>query len=176
MLNNVPNGLNQLVSNVVRYHPNTFNCEVLRKVVTRETAVMWGGDPTIGGMGVLDNEDEEEFEYQLMGAGFALPAETFQASPLMDKNDANIGYANEFRFLIVPAAQNSNEDGWFDIHTHDLVYILLFDGEHENPAKLCFEVVGREATNNIPPFSTRYICNRRDELDISVDGDMPNGE
>ncbi len=117
---------------------------------------------------MLDDDDESEFKYECIGQGYALPAETFQASPLMDKNDANVGYTDEFRFLIEPVAEHSNQPGWFEISTHDLVYLLLFDGVNEKPAKLCFEVVGRETTNNIPPFSTRYVCNRRDELDVSV--------
>lgn len=174
MLNNVPKGINLLTRNVVMNHPNTFNCEMYRKVVTRQAADTWADDPTMGGMGVLDTDDEEQYEYEFIGHGFALPAENFMPSPLVDKNDANIGYANEFRFLIEPAAKNSNEEGFFTVSTHDICYLLLYDGEHENPAKLAFEVVGRETTLNIPPFTTRYVCNRRDELDVTVNGELAN--
>ena len=35
-----------------------------------------------------------------------------------------------------------------------------------DPVWLAFEVVGIETTVNIPPFTTRYICNRRDDLHV----------
>lgn len=172
MLNRVPKGFNALTRNVVIYHPNTFNCEVYRKVLFRKDEGEWGGQPTVGGMGLLDDDDEENFKYDYIGSGYALPAETFQPSAMVDKNDATIGYAAEFRFLIEPEAEDSTDEHWFQISTHDIVYLLLYDGEHENPAKLAFEVVGRESTQNIPPFTVRYICNRRDDLDLDVFGEF----
>jgi len=32
--------------------------------------------------------------------------------------------------------------------------------------KVAFEVVGVEAVNNLAPYSTRYVCNKRADLDL----------
>jgi hypothetical protein len=167
MLSNVPNAVNRMARNVVVNHPNTFNCEVYRKTVTRTAPETVDGNPTLGGLGVLDTMDEEQFEYSLVGNGYALPADGFATAPLVDRRDANIGSGEEFRFLIEPA-EPSGAPGWFDVRTHDVVYLLL--GDDPAPAKLAFEVVGAETTSNIPPYTTRFITNRRDDLHIPAGG------
>lgn len=164
MLNNVPSGINTLARNVVVNHPNTFNCELYRKTVKRTApGPMVGELPTMGQLGVLDSADEEDFEYALLGNGYALPAEGFSPSPMTKTYDANIGFADEFRFLIEPEAQSGHQH-WFRPKSHDIVYLLLGDGP--TPPKLAFEVVGEETTSNIPPYTTRYICNRRDDMSL----------
>ena len=165
MLWNVPNQLNRLARNVVRNHPNTFNCEIFRKHTLREADDEAAGKPTFGGMGVIDSGDEEDYSYEYMGNGYALPAETFQPAPMVDALDANIGASGEFRFLIELEAQASDDD-YFDLKNHDVGYLLL--GEHPDCAKLAYEIVTMETVSNIPPFAVRYVCHRRDELDIAA--------
>lgn len=176
MISNVSKGVNALTRNVVINHPNTFFCEVYGKKILRkdpnEIPGVIAGDPTWGGMGQLDDADEEDYEYEFKGNGYALPAEGFSPAPMVDHNDANIGPAPEFRFLIVPEAENSGEEGFFDLSTHDIVLIPIGSGELW--ARLAFEVVGRETTMNIPPFCVRYVCNRRDDLHMDVNGNFLN--
>lgn len=168
MLSNVPDAINRMARNVVKHHPNTFSCEVYRKHVTRTAADTVDGNPTMGGLGVLDTMDEEQFEYVFLGYGYALPAEGFGGpAPMVDRKDANIGSGNEFRFLIEPEAQ-SGEAEWFDVRSHDVMYLRL--GTGPAPGKLAFEVVGTETTSNIPPYTTRYVTNRRDDLHIPAGG------
>lgn len=164
MLHAVPHRINALTRNVVRHHPNTFNCRVFREVVERAEATSVGGLPTMGGLGVLDAEDEAQVRHDFIGSGFALPAEGFAPSPMMRAGDANFGPANEFRFLIEPEA-DSGMPGWFDVRTHDVVYLVL--GTGRVPPMIAFEVVGTETTTNLPPFTTRYVCNRRDDLGVA---------
>jgi hypothetical protein len=165
MLNNVPDGINRMSRNVVINHPNTFNCRVFRKTVTRtgagESTV--DGNPTLGGLGVLNTADEEQYEYEWIGNGYALPAESFMPASMMDRRDANIGPGDEFRFLI-ESEEPFGRPEWFDVRTHDVVYLLL--GTGPSPAMLAFEVVGIETTSNIPPYTTRYVTNRRDDLHL----------
>lgn len=163
MLNNVPQAINQLARNVVINHPNTFNCQVFRKTVKRAAPQTVGGLPTLGGLGVLDSMDEEDYEYTPLGHGHALPAEGFAPSPMMKRGDANIGPGDEFRFLIEPEEQSGHHE-FFIPRNHDVVYLLL--GTDPQPPKVAFEIVGEETTSNIPPYTTRYICNRRDDLDL----------
>jgi hypothetical protein len=168
MLNNVPETINRMTRNVVANHPNTFNCQVFRKAVTRQAPDAANGNPTMGGLGVLSSADEEEFEYAFIGNGYALPADGFSPAPMVDRGDANIGPADEFRFLIEPEEPSGHPD-WFDVRKHDVVYLLL--GAGKGAPMLAFEVVGIETTSNIPPFTTRYIANRRDDLHLAAGWD-----
>ena len=167
MLNNVPNAINRLARNVVINHPNTFNCQVYRKTVTRTADDSVGGLPTLGGLGEINSNDEEEFVYNWIGNGYALPAEQFSAAPMMDRSDANNGPGNEFRFMIEPEEEVGHPE-WFKPKKDDVIYLLL--GITLDAAKLAFEVVDIETTSNIPPFTERYITNRRDDLHVAAGG------
>ena len=168
MLYNVPNTLNRMIFNVVANHPNAFSCEMLRRIVTRSNPgeKEFLGRETMGGAGVLDTYDEEDYTYEFLGLGYALPTENFQPSKLTDHKDANIGPTEEFSFLIVPQAQ-SGEEGFFIPKTHDVMYLLLGE-DPEKQAKLAFEIIRMETTSNIPPYTNRWICNRRDDMHISA--------
>lgn len=161
MLSNVPDAVNRMTRNVVVNHPNTFEAQLFRKKVTRSADESMGGLPTLGGMGSLDSEDEEEVEYEHLGNGYALPAEAFSPGSMMDRGDSVDASGDEFRFLIEPECQ-SGEDGWFSVKTRDVMYLVVSDD-----IKLAFEVVGVETTTNIPPYTTRYVCNRRADVDIT---------
>ena len=160
MLTNVPSAVNRMTRNVVINHPNTWECQVFRKRVTRTDGAPVGGLPTMGGLGVLDSEDEESIDYDHLGNGYALQAEAFMAAPMMDRQDANNGSGAEFRFLVEPE-EPSGMPGYFDVRNRDVIYLVLSDD-----VKLAYEIVGTETTVNIPPFVTRYVCNRRGDLDL----------
>lgn len=161
MLNNVPEAINRMTRNVVMNHPNTYSVQVFRKTITRTAPDAIAGAPTMGGLGVLDSMDEEQFEYAFLGNGFAMPAEGFAPAPMVKRGDANIYAGDEFRFLIEPEEPSGHPD-WFDVRNHDVMYLLL--GAGPDAPRLAFEIVGTETTSNIPPFTTRYITNRRDDL------------
>jgi len=152
MLNNVPEAINKMARNVVINHPNSYNCIAVRKRVTRPGAVV-SGLPTLGGMGVISSDDEESIEWDLLGNGYALKADPFGVSQMMDRQDANNGSEDEFRFLIEP-----EEEGLFAIKKHDVIYLVFGD------VRLAFQIVGVETTSDIPPYTQRYVCNRRDDL------------
>lgn len=102
MLNNVPEAINRMARNVVINHPNSYNCVAVRKRVTRTAPGSMGGLPTMGGMGVINSDDEESIEWDLLGNGYALKAQPFDGAPMMDRQDANNGAMDEVRFLIEP--------------------------------------------------------------------------
>lgn len=156
MLNNVPTAINRMARNVVVNHPNTYNCVAVRKRVTRDGPVV-SGLPTMGGMGVLSSDDEESIEWDLLGNGYALPASLFGVSPMMDRQDANNGPQDESIFLIEP-----EDPGLFVPKKHDVIYLVLDD------VRLAFEIISVETTSNIPPYTQRYVCNRRDDLHFAV--------
>ncbi|MER2511492.1 MAG: hypothetical protein ABTQ25_03565 [Nitrosomonas ureae] len=160
MLNNVPGAVNRMTRNIVINHPNTWECHVFRKTVNRVGDSVSGGLPTLGGVGVMSADDEEDVSFELVGIGYALQAEMFSASSMMDRQDANNGFAGEFRFLIEPE-EPTGMPGNFTIKKRDVFYLVISDD-----VKLAFEIVDVETVINIPPFAMRYVANRRGDLDI----------
>lgn len=167
MLTMVPDAINRMTRTVVINHPNTFNCVVIRQTVTRPSGSSVGGLPTLGGLAVISADDEEQVEWNSLGKGFAMKSEPFQASLMMDRQDANNGAAEEFRFLIEPETIGAFEPKKEDVFY--LVYNNLSVGGVTVKAHVAYEIVGVETTSDIPPFTQRYICNRRNDLmDIVV--------
>ena len=162
MLTNVPRGLNATARHVIIHHPNAFNVEVYRRTVQRHEPLV-GGLPTLGGMMVLNPEDEEDIRWELVGLGYALPAEQFAPAPFAGHNDATLGAGLELRFLIEPEAM-IGDPGGFEVKKADVMYVLF--GVGPQAPKLAYEIVGVEMLVNVAPFVTRYVCARRDDLDV----------
>lgn len=173
MLNNVPAGIGAMARNVIINHPNTFNIEVYRRKLGRTSADTVAGAPTLGGMMVMSNDDEHDITWSLVGLGYALPAEQFQQSQMMDRRDATNGYADEIRFLLEPEEMQGDAGG-FEIQKKDVFYMLV--GVGEKAAKLAYEIVEVEAVINLPPFVPRYVVNRRSDLDVIGPPDDDEGE
>jgi len=161
MLNNIPKGLNALTRNVVMRHPNTFNCEFYRRDVNRIEPVV-GERPTMGGMMVLGVDDETEITWSMLGTAYALSADVFQPSVMMDRGDANNGAMDEYRFLIEP--EHEVQQGGFEPKKGDVFYVVLGDIQDDEAPRLAYEIIGVETTVNVPPYVPRYVCNRRDDL------------
>lgn len=147
-----------MARNVVMHHPNAFNCQVYRLTYTAAPV-----DPDA--VGSMDQEDRDTVTAEWIGNGYALPAEAHQPGPMMDHGDAQNGAGTEFRFLIEPEEPAGNPHH-FELRKRDILYLLL--GSGDAPARLAFEVVGTEALVNIPPYTVRYICNRRDDLHVAA--------
>ncbi|MFA5920158.1 MAG: hypothetical protein WC856_02555 [Methylococcaceae bacterium] len=162
MLNNVPAAVNSLTRNVVINHPNSHNAVIVRKRVTRVGGDTIGGLPTLGGLGVLTSEDEEAIEWDLMGNAYALETDIFTPGDMMDRRDTNNGGIDEFGFLIEPE-EPIGMPGGFDIKKLDVMYLLITES-----IRLAYEVVGVVTLSNIPPYSVKFVCNRRDDLHIVV--------
>jgi hypothetical protein len=161
MLNNVPEAINRMARNIVINHPNSYNVVVFRKRILRSEIQNIGGLPTLGGLAVISSEDEADVIWDLLGNGYALEAEPYSQGTMMDRQDANDGGMIEFRYLIEPEIQDGLPGG-FAVKKNDVMYIVLGD------VRLAFEIVNIETTGNIPPYSKRYICNHRDDLNTLI--------
>ncbi|TQC96414.1 hypothetical protein FK216_12050 [Moraxellaceae bacterium AER2_44_116] len=154
MLNNVPLAIRRSVRAVTLNHPNRMTCTVYRKVVTRVAPTMIGGLPTLGGLGVLEDDDEADFEYQSLGDGAVVMTGTYQGGFRSDDNslldNPNI---SQQEALLEPLT----DDG-FTPKKHDLVSIVIGD------AVLPYEITDITGTVNIPPFTQKYVLQLRDEL------------
>ncbi len=160
-LNIIPETVNRAARRVVMKHPNSLPCQVFRMVVNR-TEPISAGTPTIGGLGVLTPDDEWDYDWQELGVGWALKAQPFEASSMMDRQDAHNDTGDDFRYMIEPYFEPYT-DGWFDIKNQDVVYIMPVEN-----VKLAFEVVGQESVVDIFPYATRYVLQRSDRLDLVV--------
>lgn len=159
MLNIVPSTINRMSAQIVHNHPNSIAIQAFRKRVIRTPV------DSLGGLGVMLATDEEDYEFDFLGNGSALQVDgAFSPSLMNDNADAAHLSGAEFRFLIQPNAQ-SNEPEWFDASVGDIIVLWLMD---DGSLKIPFEIVGLETVNNLPPFSVRFICNRRDDFLMAV--------
>jgi hypothetical protein len=161
MLHNVPEAINRMTRNIVINHPNTFNAIMFRKRVLRTGPETVGGLPTLGGLGVINSEDESEFTYDLLGNAYAMKAEIFTEGSMTDRQDANSGGLQGFRFQIEPEILEG-EPGGFAVKKNDVMYLVLGD------VRLAYEVVDIPATSDIPPYTKVFVCNIRNDLHTAV--------
>lgn len=154
MLSNVALAVRRSARAVTLNHPNRMGCTVYRKVVTRTEPDSLGGLPTLGGLGVLDDEDEPDFEYQELGDGSLVMLGTYQGGFRSDDNTLldNPNTPQQEAF-IEPLIENA-----FTLNKHDLISVVIGD------AVLPYEVADITGTVNIPPFTQKYVLQLRDEL------------
>lgn len=154
MLNNVPLAIRRSVRAVTLNHPNRMTCTVYRKVITRVAPDTLGGLPTLGGLGVLEDDDEADFEYQSLGDGVVVMLQVYQGGFRSDDNSLlDNPNTSQQETLLEPLI----DDG-FTPKKHDLVSIVIGD------AVLPYEITDITGTVNIPPFTQKYVLQLRDEL------------
>lgn len=160
MLHKVPQHINRAARAVVLNHPNTFPAFMFRKRVTRTNTPPdeMGGAQTIGGMGVLSSEDEALVEWDELGYAGVLIVEQYQGGQMSDRDDATDANAAEMRALIESDAA-PDEEGYFEVKRHDVVYLLMGEG-----VALAYEVVTIEGNVALPPYTRKYVLNKRDDL------------
>ena len=154
MLNNVPLAIRRSVRAVTLNHPNRMTCTVYRKVITRTAPDTLGGLPTLGGLGVLEDDDEADFDYQSLGDGVVVMLQVYQGGFRSDDNSLlDNPNTSQQETLLEPLI----DDG-FTPKKHDLVSIVMGD------AVLPYEITDITGTVNIPPFTQKYVLQLRDEL------------
>jgi hypothetical protein len=154
MLTSVPLAVRRAARAVTLNHPNRMTCTVYRKVVTRTAPETIGGLPTIGGLGVLEDDDEADFEYQPLGDGSVVMLGSYQGGNSSDDGTLlDNPNTSQQEALLEPIAENG-----FSPKKHDLISIIMGD------AVLPYEIADITGTVNIPPFTLKYVLQLRDEL------------
>ena len=154
MLNNVPLAIRRSVRAVTLNHPNRMTCTVYRKVITRTAPDTLGGLPTLGGLGVLEDDDEADFDYQSLGDGVVVMLQVYQGGFRSDDNSLlDNPNTSQQETLLKPLIDDA-----FTPKKHDLVSIVIGD------ALLPYEITDITGTVNIPPFTQKYVLQLRDEL------------
>lgn len=174
MLYQIPQNTQKTMRAVVLKHPNSMDVAIYRKVVKRKDLdpdSMLGGLPTLGGMGVLDSEDEDDFDMMPIGDARMLPCEAFQPSSVVDRGDGVDGADGVWAYAMIEPLAAPDDPEHFELKTHDFVFVVVWEGTYVG-----YEVVGREANINIPPFVARYVLNKRDDLQfLGGKPDYPTG-
>jgi len=159
----IPAAMNAALRNVLLHHPHAFNCEIYRKIILRSSDENVAGLPTLGGLGVLDSMDEEDFDYLFIGMGLALPISGFAPVSIYQSDDAALEAENKVCFVIEPEVAPHHAD-YFSIKRHDVMYLRL---THDlEPPKLAWEILSRESLGHLSGFTRRFICARRDHLHL----------
>lgn len=164
MLTSVPTAINAASRQVVLRHPNAFDCIVSRKRTLREEAdpntgspSEMGGSPTMGGMGVLRSEDEDQIEYQELGPGRLMFAAPFQASDMIERDNGLVPELQ--REVLIESVAAPGLPGHFLADSGDLVVITLAPG-----VLMAYEVATVAGNVHIPPYTRRLVLNPRDDL------------
>lgn len=148
MLNQVPIAARTAARVMTMRHPNAMACQVMRKNVTRTTGAEsgnMGGLPTLGGLGVLDSQEEVEADYALLGDGFVLFTGVYERTEMVDRKDSPEQMAvSEAMVEPVQAGAWVPKDG-------DLVMVMPGGG-----VVLTYEVTKVMNTINIPPYAPKY--------------------
>lgn len=166
MLNRIPEQINKAARAVVLRHPNAFDAEVFRKVLNRSSDSNVEGVPTLGGMAVLDSEDEPDVDWTDLGAAKLLTTDHFDVSQLVDLDNAANASVPQMFAMIESLDPNANPDAR-EFQKHDIVFLSIADN-----VKIGYEIMAVDTNINISPFCRRYAIFRRDDL-FYVDG-WPN--
>ena len=168
MLHNVPKRMNHAARLVTLRHPNAVDCEVFDKVVNRVStdtpATDNDGSPTLGGMGVLNSDDEHDYDYVKKGEGRLVFMGQFQTegSNFLD-NDESILYYGDLVEALIESVANEDEAGHFITDKHDLVTVDFGAGVIQT-----YQVVGVTGSVAVPPYTRRYVLNPRNDDELGV--------
>lgn len=166
MLNNVPIAIQAASRQVVLRHPNSMDCSVWRKQVTRVEPdpgtglpSSMGGSPTLGGMGVLRSEDEADYDYVQLGDGRCMFLGPYQPNDEVERGNALLqALAQEVQVVSLAGA---GEVGHFIPDTGDMVMVTPGMG-----VVLVFDVATITGLAHIPPYIQKLVLNPRDDLHI----------
>ena len=155
MLNAVPQQIARANRQMVIRHPNSMQCVVFRKRVLRTADAEVGGNPVIGGIGVLDSEDEADFTFDELGEARVLFAGTYTAASgnIIDSEDGVIYAEGTMECRIEPVVE-----GAFEVDKHDRITVMPGMG-----FLLDYEVVGVTSPTSIPPYVRKFVVEPRQD-------------
>ena len=163
MLNAVPTAIARAGRAVTLRHPNAMDCTVWRKTLLRAAdgpGESLGSVPNIGGLGVLDGEDEAEYEYDPVGDAKIVFSGIWQGDGA-NWNDADTGlnYAQAPMEALIEFVEETADH----IRKPDRISV-----EPGGGIVLIYEVVGENGSVSIPPYTRRFILAARSDATTGV--------
>lgn len=168
MLTNVPTQINRSARLVTLRHPNGMDCTVWRKQVNRtseaDPATAPDGSATIGGLGVLDSEDEADYEFTELGdARIVFTGQFATAGNNWMDDDQGINYQEQPVVALIECVVGPDDKGYFLPDKHDMVTVEPGAG-----LALGYEIVGISSNLNIPPYVRQYALIPRQDSTVGI--------
>lgn len=164
MLNNVPTGINRSARLVTLRHPNAMDCTVYRKVTNRTAGTSMGGMPTIGGLGIMDSEDEADYSYQEIGdARIVFTGQFVAPDNNWNEADTQIGYQDMPVEALIECVLDPSDPAFFVPDSRDMVMVQPGAG-----IALAYEVKSPVGNVNIPPYTRKYAMQPRSDADVGI--------
>lgn len=163
MLTTVPAAIARAGRAVTLRHRNSMHCTVWRKRLLREPDgpdASLGSVPNIGGLGVLDGEDEADYEYEVVGDAKILFTGIWQGDGA-NWNDADTG----------PNYNQAPVEALIEFVVETADYVRKPDQIMVEPGGgivLPFEVIGESSSVNIPPYVRRFILAARSDATVGI--------
>lgn len=158
MLNNVPKQVNRASRMTVIRHPNAMPCTLWKKQVNRApdaTPETFGGMPTIGGMGVLDSEDEADYSYVELADAKIVFTDRYQgATGNMIDTENGLNYTENMREALIECLAEPGAPGW--VLPDKPQVITCFPG---NGVVVTYQIVGTTGNIDIHPYTRKYLLN-----------------
>lgn len=164
MLTGVPAQINRSARLVTLRHPNAMDCTVWGKTIKRTAPTNMGGLPTVGGLGLLDGEDEADYEYTEKGDGKIVFTGQYVGEGA-NWNDLDIGpiYGELPKEALIECILDPDDENYFTVAKPDIISV-----EPGGGIVLIYEVTGENSTVNLPPYTRRFILAARSDTDFGI--------
>jgi hypothetical protein len=168
MLTGVPTQINRSARLVTLRHPNAIDCTVFRKQVNRVETVdpdeTNDGAPTIGGLGMLNSEDESDYEYTELGDARIVFVGQFQTQGgNWTDDDGQIIYPEGLIEALIECELEPDNEGFFLPKKNDIVSVEPGEG-----LTVTYEVVDVTGPTAIPPYTRKYVLNPRQDQNVGI--------
>jgi len=165
MLNTVATAVSRADRQRTLRSPNSIDCVLFTKEVRRASdSASYDGYPTLGGIGVMSDEDEVDYEWVPAGDARIAFSQGYVA-PL--GNTADDGSRLDYQDGIVEASiapiLEPGAPGYIEPGKRMLVAVLPGGGVIVN-----FEIVDVTGAINIPPYTRKYLLNPRPDEEVSA--------
>lgn len=164
MLNGVPAQINRSARLVTLRHPNAMDCTVWGKTIKRTADETMGGLPTIGGVGLLDGEDEADYEYTERGdAKVVFTGQYVGEGANWNDQDTGAIYSSMPTEVLIECVLDPSDESYFVPEKPDIISV-----EPGGGIALIFEILGENSTVNLPPYTRRFIVAARSDTDFGI--------
>jgi len=169
MLNNVAKAVNRANRQRTLREPNRLDCVLFNKQVERTNATPDPDDledepGTMGGAGVLSDEDEVNYSWVPATDAVIHFSQGFAAKLGNTSDDGGYqDYADGVVEASIEPEFAPDTDGYVMPDKRMLVAVLVGDGVIVN-----YEIVGVTGNLNIPPYTRKYLLNPRPDEDATA--------
>ena len=158
MLNNVAIQINRANRQRTLREPNAIDCVLFTKQVERESeSASFDGYPTLGGAGVMSDEDEVNYSWVYACDAKIHFAQGFAAQLGNTSDDGGrLNYPEGVTEASIEPTIDPSAEGYVQPAKRMLVALLMGDGLIIN-----YEIVDVTGSVNIPPYTRKYLVNPR---------------